>query len=330
MEEKGNFYDTARFAAVLLVVWAHVTRMYTGLGVVDPVMPSKGLAWLTKVIYAFHMPLFIFLSGAVFGMCLENGKYQDRVRFLLRKAKRLVLPYAVFGLCYVAPTMVLLHFTEQGYWEYVWDGIVLSHNSRHLWYVMALFLIFCLAILCRDLWEKMAWAVLLCSVCLYFGAGWLPGEFQVRAAASYQVYFFLGMLWNKYFGKVMFFLQRFWAAPVLSVLVFGAVYGNCQGGSPWEKFACAAAGIAMALSLCGCMERKGLAKSMIVKRVNKNSYGIYFFHPMIIYILFWETYRDRISPVVLSAGIFLLAFFVSYVLTEAVRAAHLGIIIGEG
>ena len=150
----------------------------------------------------------------------------------------------------------------------------------------------------------MAWLVLLCSLCLYFGAERLPGEFQIRAAASYQVYFFVGVLWNKYFGKVMLFLQRLWAMPILSVLVFGAVYGNCQGGILWEKFACAVAGIVMALSFCGCIGRKGLAEGMFVKRVNKNSYGIYFFHPMIIYVLFWGTYHYRVSPIVLSAGYF--------------------------
>jgi len=61
-----------------LVVIAHVTRRYTGLGVVTPSIHSNLLSKLTGFIYSFHMPLFICITGMVYGYCIEQGKYKER------------------------------------------------------------------------------------------------------------------------------------------------------------------------------------------------------------------------------------------------------------
>ena len=60
---KSNYYDKMKFIAMILVVWAHSTRMYSGNGVVIPYCSSKILDIVTTIIYSFHMPLFIFISG---------------------------------------------------------------------------------------------------------------------------------------------------------------------------------------------------------------------------------------------------------------------------
>lgn len=329
MEEKGTIYDSVRFIAIILVVLAHVTRMYTGLGVVTPVMHSRGLALLTAFIYAFHMPLFIFISGAVFGLCIEKGKYQKRVAFLAKKAKRLVLPYVVFGFCYVTPVMVALHFTSLDFWQYFWDGIVLSHNSRHLWYILALFFIFCLAILCRRfLTGRAAWVVFIASIALHFSAEYIPREFQLRAAASYQVYFFFGIIWNQYFSYITRFFRSIKIAPLFFSFLFCIIFLYGQEDI-LGKLVCAAAGIFVMLSLCASFAKQEMIAWSPVHNVIKNSYGIYFFHPMIIYILFKGLYLYHIPPLILSLGIFVFSFLLSYILTELVRNVHLGVIIGE-
>ena len=147
MNKKSNpsaVYNIVKFITVLLVVFAHSTRMYTSGGAFSPLNQSIILAKITDYIYIFHMPLFMFVSGAVYGLCIQQGKYEKKLDFIRNKAKRLLIPYYVFGLFYVAPVMCLTGLTNQGYFSYCFTGILRSLNSRHLWFLLALFIIFLL------------------------------------------------------------------------------------------------------------------------------------------------------------------------------------------
>ena len=122
--DKSNHYDAIKFVATFLVVLAHASRMYTGTGVVIPYNASDGLNHLTNIIYSFHMPLYMSVSGMVYALCIHDyQKYQDTARFLKNKAVRLLIPYLFFGICYVAPVMCLLGFTDQSYLRYCWDAL---------------------------------------------------------------------------------------------------------------------------------------------------------------------------------------------------------------
>lgn len=78
-----NSYDLLKVFAILLVVIGHITILYRG--------ESFGLAgniWLTflcTAICLFHMPLFIALSGAIFQIGLNKGKYILFLPFLKNK-----------------------------------------------------------------------------------------------------------------------------------------------------------------------------------------------------------------------------------------------------
>ena len=64
--KKVEQYELIKVIATILVVLAHITRMYTGEGVVNPLNESLILNYLTKFIYSFHMPLFVAVSGAIY------------------------------------------------------------------------------------------------------------------------------------------------------------------------------------------------------------------------------------------------------------------------
>lgn len=133
-------YDCVKVITSVLVVLAHTTRMYTGEGVIIPSVPSPFLHLLTDVIYSFHMPLFTAVSGAVYCYCrIKKHKYTNPKAFIAGKAKRLLVPYFAFGILCVAPVMVCYHFTDEDFIPYVFHGILLSLNNRHLWYLVMLF-----------------------------------------------------------------------------------------------------------------------------------------------------------------------------------------------
>lgn len=128
--KRFDYIDIAKGLGILMVVWAHI--LLTG--------------WSHRFIYAFHMPLFFFLSGMLF----QRQKYPSFMNFVARRAKRLLLPYVIYSVvtwCMWAVFQYLRHgdvksyvmpllqtFIAQG------SGAFIAHNSA-LWFIPCLFLV---------------------------------------------------------------------------------------------------------------------------------------------------------------------------------------------
>lgn len=72
------YIDLARGITMLTILWGHV--MLTGV--------------VNQIVYAFHIPVFFFLSGMVF----KQEKYPDFTSFVKRRMKTLLVPYAFYSL----------------------------------------------------------------------------------------------------------------------------------------------------------------------------------------------------------------------------------------
>ena len=133
--------DRAKGLAILLVVFGHLmSRGY-----------PPGNAWYDTakdIVYSFHMPFFMYLSGTVFGFA--NKQWTGLAaypHYLKDRAMRLLVPFAVFGLLIVVGKY-LSHFflyvddppdrLSTGIGRLVLD----THRSPALsiWYVYVLFL----------------------------------------------------------------------------------------------------------------------------------------------------------------------------------------------
>lgn len=333
MNKKSNLsaiYDIVKVVTVLLVVFAHSTRMYTGVGAFTPVNQSILLAKTTDYIYAFHMPLFIFISGAVYGLCIQRGKYENKLEFVGNKAKRLLIPYFVFGFFYVAPVMCLTGLTN-GYFSYCFDGIIRSLDSRHLWFLLALFIIFIFAILARKWLLKSHLTrglVLFLSGVVYLLARYVPGDLQLSAAFSYQLFFMLGAVFHFYYKNLESLLVKLrYLALLLPIVLLGRLF-YC----PNKIFSLAYTfiGILTIIMLAILLEHETkLTKTKFYLCVKDTSMGIFLFHPMIIYLGYYYLGSMNIPPILLSVGIAVFSFCISILLTKAVRWLKLGIILGE-
>ena len=123
-----EFIDIAKGIGILMVVWAHI--LLVGVS--------------HSVIYAFHMPLFFFISGLLF----NKEKYISLRHFIKQRAKRLFVPYVLYSIItwsiwacfryirnddvdsYLMP--LLQTFIAQG------SGAFIVHNSA-LWFIPCLF-----------------------------------------------------------------------------------------------------------------------------------------------------------------------------------------------
>ncbi len=334
MNKKSNpsgVYNIAKFIAVLLVVFAHSTRMYTPTGAFTPINQSFILSKATDYIYLFHMPLFMFVSGAVYGLCIGQGKYKNILKFIGNKAKRLLIPYYVFGFLYVAPAMCLLGLTSRGYWGFCHIGILRSLDSRHLWFLLCLFIIFLFAIFLRKLLLKSHFTrlvVLIVSVAVYLLAKHLPGDQQLSSAATYQLFFLIGALFHFYYDKIATIFVKFWYAIILLPFLLLGYFFYCPNDLLY--FTYRLAGVVMLMMLSVFLERgTRLIGTKFFQCITDTSMGIFLFHPMIIYLGYYYLASKNIPPIILSVAMAVVSIFISIVLTKVLRRLRLGIILGE-
>lgn len=131
---------------------------------------------LTNFIYTFHMPVFIALSGSLFAI----GKTIKASAFIIKKAKRLLIPFFVVWLCWNMPIKYLT-----GYYNGISMGRAFAQmifpSCVYLWYLECLFCVFVLAYFICKQNEKAQMVIV--TIC------WLVGLLIYR---KYDQYHFWG------------------------------------------------------------------------------------------------------------------------------------------
>ena len=326
-QRRSRCYDLCKVLATILVVLGHASVFYSPEGARELSRQSPFLSGLASYIYSFHMPLFVLLSGAVWGYCIRQGKYQKAGPFLLGKLRRLGIPYLFFGLALVAPVVVLCGYTNQNYPIYCLYGLLLGLDARHLWYLLVLLWLFLSTLALKPLVKKNPlWTLPICAA-LFLIANRMPQLFKLRTACKYALFFYLGVCADSYYEPLEKLARKLrWAVPVLFLLLLGSVFWNPN--SLTEVFYVL---LGMGAALClgaNLTEQEGLQKSRAYQLLRRDGFGLYLIHAMVIYLLV-HLLGDRLVPGLM----FLLSVAVSaaagILLTELLRKCRLGILMGE-
>ena len=131
--------DRAKGLAILFVVFGHIVARQ------DP----ASVHWyepLRRAIYAFHMPFFLYLSGAVVWLSGRAGDVAGWPRLVRARARRLLLPFLLVGGLIVAGKIIAGRFLHvdnapSGVWSGLADLIWRTRQSPALsiWYLFVLF-----------------------------------------------------------------------------------------------------------------------------------------------------------------------------------------------
>lgn len=156
-------YNILKVITILLVLVSHSTyyTIVTNFGGinyeqwllnVNSVFLFKFLDKFREVIYYFHMPLFMAISGAFFQIQIHKNKWKDLNFLLHAKFKRLMIPFFVFTLLYTIPVKYISNYFVQTNVVNAIIGQLFLLGNSHLWYLYALFVIFIIAyyVLKRD------------------------------------------------------------------------------------------------------------------------------------------------------------------------------------
>lgn len=319
--------DLMKFYGILLVVLGHVAFCYTDAGAVKPAIASDVMITLKNIIYAFHMPMFVFASGCVYAYQMEIKKRKQILwQLATNKFKRLMIPYYVFAFLWVLPTMCILHLRQPIPYA---KELLVGFDPRHLWYVMMLFgafiLFYCLRWACVKC-KMSILSVFFVAVVLYF----LPhvismpsfvNYLQIHSLLAYFLWFTLG-----YFFVVHKKYAKFITIPAMAIIALSLFVAlpNVMGV---VETASAITGIALFYILSSYTTF--LARFGWYQIISRNSFGIYLFHAMIIYMLEYVFSSYSVNPIILSLLVFTISLVLSVILTECVRRIKLGVIIGE-
>jgi fucose 4-O-acetylase-like acetyltransferase len=206
---RDAFLDIAKGLAIILVVVGHVIQGSSE--------KFDDLLWF-RVIYSFHMPLFVFLSGAVAAIAFRSDSIQDGIGSALRRAKtkiskatlRLLLPF----LAWCVINQLIYHHSDS-----VISALILAFRrpDTALWFLLAIFYCIVLASIFEIafsvlnlLFQKVGLKTVskvLCDgriqIILMILIWWLIREYTPRGAGvgllrPYFIYYLLGIGFYQY------------------------------------------------------------------------------------------------------------------------------------
>jgi len=115
-QSRDYYFDNAKFLLIFFVVFGHFIQSFTN--------DSNSIYSLYKVIYTFHMPAFILISGF-----FAKGIYEEG--YVQKYLKKLILPYIIFQVIYS-----IFYFYLYGKSSFSVDPLS-PHWS--LWFLISLF-----------------------------------------------------------------------------------------------------------------------------------------------------------------------------------------------
>jgi peptidoglycan/LPS O-acetylase OafA/YrhL len=301
--QRPYLYEVAaiRTFAVSAIFIVHAFAIYAGSWKIDRPLPDIPLfRIIPTLLMSFRLQALVFVAGYVFAFQrLELGRDGcDRPgAFVAKKAKRLLLPWLVFG-----PAYVLLFGTEEGM-GYV---LTMAVGPGHLWFLPMLFWCYLvmLAVVRARLRFHWSWIPIYAALCL--ASPLLQNFLGTSSAIVHLVYMFLGYASYSHRERI----TRYVHAPVFRVavtLLFLAWYGLTFRYAddlilPWLP---GKAGLALLLLNKAALSVIGLAAllahitywvshspearaSRVLGNINRYAYGLYVYHQFVMMaVLMW-------------------------------------------
>lgn len=232
-----------RFATIDLVKGACMA-----LVVVGHFHPAGTPAWyglLYDFIYSSHMPVFMAMSGFLYGTGSGNSRFGE---FIKKKFLRLMAPYLFLSVAITAIKLVAARFVRLDStvtWSTFLKILYLPEAAAFLWFAYTLFLIFAVVGLARRMPYFLVFASVF-SVALHFLPWTFPPEFMLSEFKRMFVFFVAGMVLRRH-ERFLFALPT-WSAAVLVGLHAVLFQVSRSGPSAMVWFACSL-GMGLAASI---------------------------------------------------------------------------------
>jgi fucose 4-O-acetylase-like acetyltransferase len=204
--------DRAKGLAIFLVVLGHI--------VAGP--SPKNNKWfneLVDLLYLFHMPFFMFLSGAIFYYTFNAlSSWKDFKDYIIKKAGRIIPGFLLFSFLiligkYTASYFLYVDDVERHLMRGVVDIFIFPARSAggSLWYIYVLFEFYCIFPLLLKLTKGNIKIVFYFSIILHICSLFfsLSAFFLISRVFEYALYFSLGILFISYYDMVKEIITKY-------------------------------------------------------------------------------------------------------------------------
>lgn len=333
---RDTYWDFLKGIAIFLVLLGHSIQ-YGGGGQ----WYSSGSyfdCFLFELIYSFHMPLFIFISGFFFQKSIN--KYQPKV-LLLKKIKSLLIPITSFATLYLFFRVFVQHY-------HFTLSLAFNTYITTLWYLWTYLYCCIVTILIHRYWgDRWYIYIVTCFLSLF-----LPNVYNFDAYTFLYPFFLLGYFTKKegymtvikslkpHYLIAVFFsfvvLLLFWNKDCFyynsGTSILPSMVESNLGGVLSQivintyRLLCGLLGVIIVLYLslqfCRLMEEKRKALVLIQEffvHLGLVSMGVYCFQDF-LWVLFYLLFNTICCPSAVSIlTSFVAVFFLSYCLTRVTK-----------
>ena len=301
---KKLFYDISivRMILIISIVIGHGFVIYLNgqtWPLPEGVTPSSTLKWINPIFISFQLQAFVMISGYLFASQQETKKMPVG-SFILKKAKRILLPCLLFGVLYY---FLIIYNGER--LDVVKFALLICKGAGHLWFLPMIFCCYVAGrlidkVLGRYKWIY-SWFVLIPLFCVSMCAMFVPSVWCIPNAIFYYVFFHLGQILYRHKGFVIGnwcnikTLIPLWVASVAMIGVYA--YGIVTGEIHWLviRVLRILLGIVCSTTLwltVNYFVNKGeIANRQCVKNILSWNgwYGIYIVHQFILKYAYYQT-----------------------------------------
>lgn len=211
ISKRSKYFDNAKFILIFLVVFGHL---------ISPLKEQDGFLFtLYSVIFLFHMPAFIMISGYF-------AKGYNKKGYFAKSIKKILIPYFIFQIIY----SIYYYFNGQEE-KLSFDFL---HPHWTLWFLLSLF---CWNLLLY-LFAKLKWVGLAVSIILGICIGYIDqvGSFlSISRTFVFFPYFLLGFLLNE--DQLKRIIRTKYSLPIGLIIIAGTLiyFGTAfpKDAVPW-------------------------------------------------------------------------------------------------
>lgn len=299
-------FDYIKGIAIFLVVLGHIVPREAPVNDIW-FMPLK------RIIYSFHMPLFMFASGTVFGYSNKRIRsISGYVLYIKSKAIRLLIPYLTFAFIIFVGKVVSSYIIQvDNQVSGISDFFIVFYSPRDsfaffLWYVYVLFIYYLISPIFLWITNNHIQYILPFFLVLHFINVPKGSIFAADQVFTYSFVFYLGVYLGGNFNKSLIILEKvgFFVMPVFILLLIWL---------PKEKFILFIIGILSIPSFYSFVQLKYVKKISHITLFAEYTFSIYLMHQIFIGLLKgvvfrfipWEAgYFNLVAPFLLLLGLY--------------------------
>ena len=171
--------DILKGLAIAMVIFGHSIIVFPiNLNLIRP------YGFFHRLMSSAHMPLFFLVSGFCFGF----SNWKDH---LVKKAKRILIPYVVFELLILVANLFageyINHSTD------LRGSVIAVLTGENYWFLYTLMIIFLVFPLIRRLFEnRVIGLISIAAICALGMLSFIPRTANLANAAKYLFYFSIG------------------------------------------------------------------------------------------------------------------------------------------